>query len=76
MISNIDNKYNKKNAYKSTKQVNVSLINFAFGLMLLSKISNYLMINFLLTSPLVVFNFAIYTPALTVLIGNWMFCWS
>lgn len=54
MISKIDNKYNKKNAYKRTKQVNVSLINFAFGLRLLSKISNYLMINFLLSSPVVV----------------------
>lgn len=69
MISKIDNKYNKKKAYKITKQVNVSLINFALGLILLSKISNYLMINFLLSSPVVVFNFAIYTPVLTVLIG-------
>ncbi len=52
MISKIDNKYNKKKAYKITKQVNVSLINFALGLILLSKISNYLMLNFLLISPL------------------------
>jgi hypothetical protein len=74
MISKIDNKYNKKKAYKRTKQVNVSLINFALGLILLSKISNYLMINFLLSSPVVVLNFAIYTPLVTVLIGIWMFC--
>jgi len=74
MISKIDNKYNKKMAYKRTKQVNVSLINFALGLILLSKISNYLMINFLLSSPVVVLNFAIYTPLVTVLIGIWMFC--
>jgi hypothetical protein len=74
MISKIDNKYNKKKAYKITKQVNVSLINFAFGLMLLSKISSYLMINFLLSSPVVVLIFAIYTPLVTVLMGTWMFC--
>lgn len=38
MTSKIDNKYNKKKAYKSTKQVNVSLINLALDLIGFSKI--------------------------------------
>ena len=38
MTSKIDNKYNKKKVYKSTKQVNVSLINLPFDLACFSKI--------------------------------------
>ncbi len=36
----IDNKYNKKKVYRSTKQVNVSLINLPFDLAGFSKILN------------------------------------
>jgi len=37
MTSKIDNKYNKKKTYKSTKQVNVSLMNLSFDLAGFSK---------------------------------------
>lgn len=37
MTSKIDNKYNKKKAYKSTKQVNVSLMNLSFDFACFSK---------------------------------------
>lgn len=44
MISKINNKYSMKNAYNSTKQVNVSLINLTFVLVEFSKILTYLMV--------------------------------
>jgi hypothetical protein len=58
-----------KNAYNTTKQVNVSLINLTFGLVEFSKILAYLMIIFILNSPVVVFNFAAFLINLQCL-GN------